>query len=81
MEETSIKSAIQKIVSSDVVIMEAKVTDSKDITIIPTNDEKLILDEDDLMIPDHVEIKEGETVYLLVCNEKSNYFVLGRKKV
>ncbi len=80
MEETSIKGMLQKMLSSDVVVMEAKVTDAEDITIIPTNDEKLILDEDDLMIPDHVEIEEGDIVYLLECND-NNYFVLGRKKV
>lgn len=80
MVETSIKGMLQKMLSSDVIIMEAKVTNAKDVTIIPTNDEKLILDEDDLMIPDHVEIKKGDIVYLLQCNE-NNYFVLGRKKV
>ncbi len=80
MEETSIKIMLQKMLSSDVIVMEAKVTDAEDITIIPTNDEKLILDEDDLMIPDHVEIKKGDIVYLLECND-NNYFVLGRKKV
>lgn len=80
MEETSIKGMLQNMLSSDVVVMEAKVTDAEDITIIPTNDEKLILDEDDLMIPDHVEIKKGDIVYLLECND-NNYFVLGRKKV
>lgn len=80
MAETSIKGMLQKMLSSDVIIMEAKVTNAKDVTIIPTNDEKLILDEDDLMIPDHVEIKKGDIVYLLQCNEY-NYFVLGRKKV
>ena len=80
MEETSIKGILQKMLSSDVVVMEAKVTDAEDITIIPTNDEKLILDEDDLMIPDYVEIKKGDIVYLLECND-NNYFVLGRKKV
>ena len=80
MEETSIKIMLQKMLSSDVIVMEAKVTDAEDITIIPTNDEKLILDEDDLMIPDHVKIKKGDIVYLLECND-NNYFVLGRKKV
>lgn len=80
MEETSIKGMLQKMLSSDVVVMEAKVIDAEDITIIPTNDEKLILDEDDLMIPDYVEIKKGDIVYLLECND-NNYFVLGRKKV
>lgn len=79
MKATSLKQAFLGMVGSDVIIQEAKVTNANEIEIVPLNDEKLILDEDDLFLPEHIKIETGDIVYILTCNQGENYFVLGKK--
>lgn len=79
MEVTSLKQAFQGMVNADVIIQEAKVTNANAIEIVPLNDEKIILDENDLFLPEHIKIETGDIVYILTCNKGENYFVLGKK--
>ena len=79
MEVTSLKQAFQGMVNADVIVQEAKVTNANTIEIVPLNDEKIILDEDDLFLPEHIKIETGDIVYILTCNKGENYFVLGKK--
>lgn len=79
MEVTSLKQAFQGMVNADVIVQEAKVTNANTIEIVPLNDERIILDEDDLFLPEHIKIETGDIVYILTCNKGENYFVLGKK--
>lgn len=84
-KETSIKQMLVKIVRecvSPAVIEEGVVTKREPLAVTLTNDKKMKLSKTDLIVPARLEkegeLKTGDKVNLLVCNNGKIYYVLDK---
>ncbi len=84
-DKTSIKQMLASIIQESVPppgIEEGIITKREPLSITLVNDKKMILSEDDLILPARLaeegELKTGDKVNLLVCNNGKIYYVLDK---
>lgn len=84
-DKTSIKQMLVNIIQESVTppgIEEGIITKRKPLSITLVNDKKMILSDDDLILPARLaeegELKTGDKVNLLVCNNGKIYYVLDK---
>lgn len=84
-DKTSIKQMLVSIIQESVPppgIEEGIITKREPLSITLVNDKKMILSDDDLILPARLaeegELKTGDKVNLLVCNNGKIYYVLDK---
>ena len=80
MKNTSLKAIIQSLAKQQLSLMSAKVVStSKGIKLVATSNEKLIISNDDLIVPQRVKsVKVGDNVYLLFLVKDELFYLLDK---
>lgn len=80
MKNTSLKAIIQSLAKQQLSLMSAKVVStSKGIKLVATSNEKLIISNDDLIVPSRMKsVKTGDNVYLLFLIEDELFYLLDK---
>lgn len=80
MKSTSLKAIIQSLAKQQLSLMSAKVVStSKGIKLVATSNEKLIISNDDLIVPSRMKsVKTGDNVYLLFLVEDELFYLLDK---
>ncbi len=84
-DKTSIKQMLVSIIQENVsppCVEEGIITKREPFSITLVNDKKMVLSDDDLILPARLaekdELKTGDKVNLLVCNNGKIYYVLDK---
>lgn len=81
MKNTSLKAIIQSLSKQQLSLMSAKVVStSKGIKLVATSNEKLIISNNDLIVPSRMKsvVKTGDNVYLLFLVEDELFYLLDK---
>lgn len=80
MKNTSLKAIIQSLSKQQLSLMSAKVVSiSKGIKLVATSNEKLIISNDNLIVPSRMKsVKTGDNVYLLFLVEDELFYLLDK---
>lgn len=80
MKNTSLKAIIQYLSKQQLSLMSAKVVStSKGIKLVATSNEKLIISNDDLIVPQRMKsVKVGDNVYLLFLVKDELFYLLDK---
>ena len=80
MKNTSLKAIIQSLSKQQLSLMSAKVVStSKGIKLVATSNEKLIISNDDLIVPQRMKsVKTGDHVYLLFLVKDELFYLLDK---
>lgn len=80
MKNTSLKAIIQSLAKQQLSLMSAKVVStSKGIKLVATSNEKLIISNDDLIVPQRMKsVKVGDNVYLLFLVKDELFYLLDK---
>lgn len=80
MKNTSLKAIIQSLSKQQLSLMSAKVVStSKGIKLVATSNEKLIISNDDLIVPQRMKsVKVGDNVYLLFLVKDELFYLLDK---
>lgn len=84
-DKTSIKQMLVNIIQESVslpAVEEGIITKREPLSVTLVNDKKMVLSDDDLILPARLaeegELKTGDKVNLLVCNNGKIYYVLDK---
>lgn len=80
MKNTSLKAIIQSLAKQQLSLMSAKVVStSKGIKLVATSNEKLIISNEDLIVPSRMKsVKVGDNVYLLFLVKDELFYLLDK---
>lgn len=80
MKNTSLKAIIQYLSKQQLSLISAKVVStSKGIKLVATSNEKLIISNDDLIVPQRMKsVKVGDNVYLLFLVKDELFYLLDK---
>lgn len=80
MKNTSLKAIIQSLSKQQLSLMSAKVVSiSKGIKLVATSNEKLVISNDNLIVPSRMKsVKTGDNVYLLFLVEDELFYLLDK---
>lgn len=80
MKNTSLKAIIQSLAKQQLSLISAKVVStSKGIKLVATSNEKLIISNDDLIVPQRMKnVKTGDNVYLLFLVKDELFYLLDK---